>query len=235
MDTPSEPAAQPRRLSVGFKLGAVFLLLVTLATGNLYLVGKGYDSIANVADIINQSGQLRYLSQQIAFQSASFMLEPSEAARQSKLEVEREFKMRYASVAHEIAQLHPLMRSAGDNLEEHLEYIDKTWQHQHIALERVLAEPELAARQAAQHEVAADAVVMLSEANHLVGALEKASDTAHRRVNFICHQGRGRALPRPWHGRLPEQAGANGQAESDAGKMAAYSRGGCGGCRVTLC
>ena len=95
--------------------------------------------------------------------------------------------MRYASVAREIGQLHPLMRSAGDNLEEHLEHIGKTWQRQHIALERVLAEPELAARQAAQHEVAADAVMMLSEASHLVGTLEKASNTAHRRVNFIIY------------------------------------------------
>ena len=90
MDIPSESAAQPRRLSVGLKLGGVFLLLVTLATGNLYFVGKGYDSIANVANIINQSGQLRYLSQQIAFQSASFLQEPGEAARQSKLKVESE-------------------------------------------------------------------------------------------------------------------------------------------------
>src|SRR3989338_3954069 len=187
MDIPSESAAQPRRLSVGLKLGGVFLLLVTLATGNLYFVGKGYDSIANVANIINQSGQLRYLSQQIAFQSASFLQEPGESARQSKLKVESEFKMRYASVAREIGQLHPLMRSAGDNLEEHLEHIDKTWQRQHIALERVLAEPDLAARQAAQHEVAADAVMMLSETNHLVDALEKASNTAHRRVNFIIY------------------------------------------------
>ncbi|MFZ2524714.1 MAG: ATP-binding protein [Candidatus Ferrigenium altingense] len=187
MDIPSESAAPPRRLSVGFKLGAVFLLLVTLATGNLYFVGKGYDSIANVADIINQSRQLRYLSQQIAFQSASFLQEPGEAARQSKLKVESEFKMRYASVAREIGQLHPLMRSAGDNLEEHLEHIDKTWQRQHIALERVLVEPDLAVRQAAQREVVADAVVMLSEADHLVGALEKAANTAHRRVNFIIY------------------------------------------------
>ena len=187
MDIPSESAAQPRRLSVGFKLGGVFLLLVTLATGNLYFVGKGYDSIANVADIINQSGQLRYLSQQIAFQSASFLQEPGEAARQSKLKVESEFKMRYASVAREIGQLHPLMRSAGDNLEKHLEYIDKIWQRQHFALERVLAEPDLAVRQAAQREVVADAVVMLSEADHLVGALEKAANTAHRRVNFIIY------------------------------------------------
>ncbi|MDO8263370.1 MAG: ATP-binding protein [Gallionella sp.] len=177
----------PRRFPVSIKLGGVFLLLVTLATGNLYFIHNVYDSIANAAEIINQSGRLRYLSQQIAFQSANFVLEPDEASRQSELVVESEFKMRYASVAREIGHLHPLMRSAGDNLEEHLEHVYKTWQHQHIALERVLAGADLAARRAAQREVAAGAVVMLSEAEHLVGALEKASNTAHRRLDFIIY------------------------------------------------
>jgi hypothetical protein len=49
---PNQPR-NPRRLSVGLSWALVVLLGVTLATGNLYFVGKGYDSIANVADIIN--------------------------------------------------------------------------------------------------------------------------------------------------------------------------------------
>jgi len=187
MNPPPKSVALPRHLSVSVKLGGVFLLLAIIATGNLYFSNKMHDSIANIANIINQSGQLRYLSQKIAFNSASFVLEPGEAARQSELEVESEFKMRYASVASEIGQLHPLMRSAGDDLEGQLEQIDKTWQHQHAALERVLAEPSLAARRAAQTEVAADAVVILSEADRLVSALEKASHTANQRVDFIIY------------------------------------------------
>ncbi|MDD5300923.1 MAG: PAS domain S-box protein [Gallionella sp.] len=182
-----ESVVQPRRLSVSIKLGGIFLLLAIIATGNLYLSNTLHDSIANIANIINQSGRLRYLSQQIAFQSASFVLEPSEAARQSELDAENEFKMRYAGVASEISRLHPLMRSAGDNLEGHLEHIDKTWQRQHIALERLLAEPGLAERQAAQREVAADAAAMLGEADHLVSSLEKAAHTANQRVDFIIY------------------------------------------------
>ena len=180
-----ESIALPRRLSVSLKLGGVFLLLVTLATGNLYFADKMHDSISNIASIINQSGQLRYLSQKIAFQSASFVLEPGEAARQAEQEGENAFNLRHASVVREIGRLHPLMRSAGDNLEGQLEQIDKTWQHQHAALERVLAEPSLAMRRAAQNEVATDAVVMLGEADRLVSALEKAADTANQRVDYI--------------------------------------------------
>ncbi|MBI5752939.1 MAG: PAS domain S-box protein, partial [Hydrogenophilales bacterium] len=185
MTTSPKSVALPRHLTVSIKLGGVLLLLAITAIGNLYFSNEMHGSITNVADIINQSGQLRYLSQKIAFNSASFVLEPGEDARRSEQEGESAFNLRYASVVREIGQLHPLMRSAGDNLEGQLERIDKTWQHQHAALERVLVEPGLAARRAAQSEVAADAVVMLHETDHLVSALEKASHTANRREDSI--------------------------------------------------
>jgi len=187
MTTSPKSIALPRHLSVSSKLGGVFLLLVFIASGNLYFSNVMHDSIANIASIINQSGQLRYRSQQIAFNSASFALKPDEAARQSILEAASKFKLRHADVASEIAHLHPLMRSAGDDLEGHLEHIDKVWQRQHAALERMLAEPDIEARRAAQREVSTDAEVMLDETNHLVSALEKAANTANQRVDSILY------------------------------------------------
>lgn len=187
MTTSPKSIALPRHLSVSIKLGGVFLLLAIIATGNLYFSTKMHDSISNIAGIINQSGQLRYLSQKIAFNSASFVLEQSEDARRSEREGESAFNLRYTNVAREIGRLHPLMRSAGDGLEEYLGRIDKTWQHQHAALGRVLTEPSLAARRAAQDEVAVDAVVMLGETDYLVSALVKAANTANQRVDFIIY------------------------------------------------
>ena len=174
-------------MSVSIKLGAVFLLLATLASGNLVFSNMMHGSIANIADIINQSGRLRYLSQKIAFDSASFVLEPSGAAKQVGLEAQTRFEMRFASVVREVEQLHPLMRSAGDDLEAHLEQIDQTWQHQHAALARVWTEPEKVARQAAQSEVATDAVLLLAQTDGLVSALEKAAHSANKRVDFILY------------------------------------------------
>ncbi len=187
MSTPSQAIAPPRRMSVSIKLGAVFLLLAMIASGNLYFSNVMHDSIANIAAIINQSGRLRYLSQKIAFNSASFVLEPSEAAKQVGLETETEFAIRYAGLAHEIEQLHPLMRSAGDGLEAYLEQIDQTRQHQRAVLARVRAESELTARRAAQSEVATDAVLLLGQTDALVGALEKAAHSARQRVGFIIY------------------------------------------------
>ena len=186
MTTSPKSIALPLHISVSVKLGGIFLLLAIIATGNLYFSNTMHDSIANIASIINQSGQLRYLSQKIAFNSASFVMD-GEAARQSEREGENAFNLRYASVAREVGNLHPLMRSAGDNLEGQLERIDKIWQHQHAALERVLTEQGLAARRAAWNEVAADAVVMLDETDRLVGALAKAAHTANQRVDFIIY------------------------------------------------
>lgn len=185
MDAPFEPVAQPRRLSVSIKLGGIFLLLAIIATGNLYLSNTLHDNLENMFGTINQSGRLRYLSQRISLSSAAFVPEADAAARQVGSKLAREFDMHYAGVESSIRNLHPLMRSAGDNLEGHLEHIDKVWQRQHNALERLLTEPGMAARRAAQREVADDAMKLLSEADHLVNALEQAASTAHRRMNFI--------------------------------------------------
>ncbi|MCR4304054.1 MAG: EAL domain-containing protein [Gallionella sp.] len=182
-----ELISQPRRLSVSIKLGGVFLLLALIATGNLYLSNTLHDSVLNIASIINQSGRLRYLSQEIALHSSGFVPEQSEDARQLVRDKERGFEANYARLSREIAQLHPLMRSAGDDLEGHLEYLDKVWQRQHAALEGVLAGQDMAARHAAQNEVASGAAAMLGEADRLVSALEKASHTTNQRVDFIIY------------------------------------------------
>ncbi len=179
--------ALPRRLSVSIKLGGIFLVLATLTTGNLVFSNVLHGRIENIAGLINQSGQLRYHSQKIAFNSASFALEPSMAARAVGLEVEAEFEMRYASVANEIGHLHPLMRGAGDPLDLYLQQIDQTWQRQRGALARVRAEPVLTGRLSAQHEVAIHALQLLGQTDGLVGALEEAERSARQRVNVIIY------------------------------------------------
>lgn len=78
MATPPEFIALPRRLSVNLKLGVIFLLLALIAAGNLYFTNKVHDSFLSIAGIINQSGRLRYLSQQIALQSAGFVLKAAQ-------------------------------------------------------------------------------------------------------------------------------------------------------------
>lgn len=179
--------ALPRRLSVSIKLGGLFLVLATLATGNLVFSNVLHGSIKNIAGLINQSGKLRYHSQKIAFNSASFALEPSMAARAAGLEGEAEFEVLYVSVVRDVKQLHPLMRGAGDGLDAHLQQIDQTWQRQRGALARVRAEPVLTGRLSAQHEVATQAQQLLGQTDGLVGALEEAERSARQRVNFIIY------------------------------------------------
>jgi len=69
MSISSESYATPRKLSVSLKLRAVFLLLATLAAGSLYFSDKMHGGIVNVARIINQSGRLCCLSQQVVLPS----------------------------------------------------------------------------------------------------------------------------------------------------------------------
>ncbi|MBZ0097120.1 MAG: EAL domain-containing protein [Sulfuricella sp.] len=182
-----ESVATPRRLSVSIKLGGVFLLLVSLAAGNLYLAERLHDGIANVGGIINHSGRLRYLSQQIALRSASFVLEPDADVGQLAREMENEFELHYARVAHEVGQLPLLMHSTGDDLEDRLERIRKIRPFQHAALERVLAGVDQEARRVPQGAVAAYSVLLLRETDRLVNALEKAAQTAHQRTDLIIY------------------------------------------------
>lgn len=69
MSISSESYTTPRQLSVSLKLGAVFLLLATLAAGSLYFSDKMHGGIVNIARIINQSGRLCCLSRQIVLPS----------------------------------------------------------------------------------------------------------------------------------------------------------------------
>ncbi|HEU0234330.1 MAG TPA: PAS domain S-box protein [Gallionella sp.] len=185
MAIPSESVAQPRRLSVNRKLGGVFLLLAVIAAGNLYLSEMLHNSIANIASIINQSGRLRYLSQQIAFQSASFVLEPGEDARQAEIELENDFKMHFPKVVSDVGKLPFLMSNTGGDPMEHLGEINKHWYRLHATLERMLTESDLEIRKKAQHEVVATAQTIFNEADNLVSALEEASNTAQHRVGTI--------------------------------------------------
>lgn len=187
MTIPPLTLALPRRLSVSIKLGGLFLVLVTLAIGNLVFSNAMYGSAANIAGIINQSGKLRYHTQTIALNSANYALEPNNVARAASLEAEAEFEAHYASVASEIGGFHPLMRRAGDNLDQHLQQINQTWQRQRHALARVRAETALTARLAAQREVATQAQQLLGQTEDLVNALEKAERSAHQRANLIIY------------------------------------------------
>lgn len=187
MTTPPLSLALPRRLSVSIRLGGIFLVLAILATGNLVLSNVLSGGSANIAGLINQSGQLRYLSQKTAFNSAGLALEPSMAAREAGLELEAEFAMRYASVAREVEQFHPVMRRSDDHLDRYLQQIDQTWQRQRRALARVRTEPALTARLSAQREVATHALQLLGQTDGLVNALEKAERSAYQRANSITY------------------------------------------------
>ncbi len=182
-----ESFATPRRLSVSLKLGAVVLLLAALAAGNLYLSEQLHDGIANISGIVNQSGRLRYLSQQIALRSASFVMEPDADVGQLARDGEADFELRYAGVAHEIEHLPLLMHDTGDNLQGRLEQIGKIRSFQHAALERVLAGADPEARRVAQGAVAAWSVLLLRKADRLVNSLENAAQTAHRRADLIIY------------------------------------------------
>lgn len=187
MGIPSESAARHRHLSLGTRLGGIFLLLMIIAAGNLYFVDSVYDSVSNAGSVINQSARLRYLSQRLAFQSAEYIRAPDEVVMETEIEADYEFKRQYARVASEIEGLHPLMRGTGSDLKERLKRIDKVWQSLHTALGEMLAGPTLAARQAAQRDVAAHAAAMLDKADQLTDALVKASAVAHHRVDLIVY------------------------------------------------
>ncbi|OGT89486.1 MAG: hypothetical protein A2514_04725 [Gammaproteobacteria bacterium RIFOXYD12_FULL_61_37] len=177
----------PRRLSISLKLGAVFLLLASLATGNLYFAEQLHDGIINVAGITNLTGRLRYLSQQIALGSAGVALELNAGAGQAARAFEIEFERYYAQLARQVGDVPSLMRSADDGLERQLEKIDRLRSLQHAALEEVLTGPDREARRLSQGAVAAWSLVLLKEADRLVGALDKSVQTGHRRADLIIY------------------------------------------------
>ena len=176
-----------RPRSLGHKLGGIFLLLLMVYSGNLFFVDKMYSVIAHTDELINDSGRLRYLSQQIALQSSIYVMEPSEAARRAKIELENEFLGQFAKVERKFKNIHPMMRTADDQLEVRLQLVGLAWERQYLALERVLNETDIEGRQAAQREIVAASAVLLRESDRLVDIIEEANHAGHLRADFISY------------------------------------------------
>ena len=186
-DSPPEPG-QPRghssrlRITLGKKFGIAFAALLFLTGGNLLLAERLYDGVADVAGIINESGRLRYLSQEIAWRAAD---ETHDRGTKNPREVARliaEYETQLALVTQRTGALNPQF---GDEIRDTpalLAQLRSAWQDLRTSAETPSQTGPQALDQLNRH-----AATMLAAADNLVGELTLASQKAHRKIDLLLY------------------------------------------------
>jgi len=186
---PAKPAREPLlnrllRPSLGKKFSVAFLLFFALTAGNLILVKRLYDGAADTASIINESGRLRYISQEIAFQSARLVYEK----RQDGQTIDRlyaQFEAQMGKIGLAVRQLPPNVRDEASSLPGLLRDLHQAWLGYHSVVDPIRNSPEEVDRSLVFSRLDFHSAATLGAADKVVVELTRAAAKAHSRAGLI--------------------------------------------------
>jgi len=197
----NEPSAQPAspaeptrdsfhsrllRHSLGKKISIVFLLFLALMAGNLLLAERLYDGIADTATIINESGRLRYLSQEIAFHSARLAYENHQDGKVLG-QLRDEYEERLGKIEMAVRQLPPIVGNEANGLTLLLVDLRAAWLGYRYVVDLILNSPGKVDASVVVSRLDLQSAAMLGISNAIANELTRASAKAHSRVDFILH------------------------------------------------
>ncbi len=188
-DSQAEPARDSFRNrllhpSLGKKLGVAFLLFFVLTAGNLIVAERLYDGIADTASIVNGSGRLRYLSQEIAFHSARLAYEKHrDGEALGQLLVRFEEKLGKVELA--VRLLPPIVGEEAEGLSRLLVDLREGWRGYRSVVDSIRHSPGEIDASVAVSRLGLHSAAVLDIADAVVNELTHASAKAHSRVDFI--------------------------------------------------
>ncbi|GAO35169.1 hypothetical protein SCT_0553 [Sulfuricella sp. T08] len=174
------------RPSLGKKIGIAFLLFLGLTAGNLIVAERLYDGIANTATIINESGRLRYLSQEIAFRSAILAYEKRQDSKELG-QLLAAFEDKLGKIEVSVRQLPPSIESETADLSNRLRGLRGAWRGYRSVVDMIRNSPAEIDAVVAVKRLDLLAGPMLGIADGIVNELTRASEKAHDKVDFILH------------------------------------------------
>ncbi|MHB0981970.1 MAG: HAMP domain-containing protein [Thiobacillus sp.] len=193
--SPQQPAILPKpareflrnRLlhpSLGKKFGIAFLLFFVLTAGNLIIVERLYDGASDTASIINESGRLRYISQEIAFQSMGLAYE----RRQDRRGLDRlsaEFEVQLDKIGLAVRQLPPIVRNEANNFPGKLENLHEAWHSYRSVVDSIRNSLKEVDRSLVFARLDFHSAATLDAADNVVVELTRAAAKAHSRADLI--------------------------------------------------
>ncbi|MDZ7584710.1 MAG: PAS domain S-box protein, partial [Thiobacillus sp.] len=186
---PAKPARESLRNrllrpSLGKKFGIAFLLFFALTAGNLILVERLYDGAADTASIINESGRLRYISQEIAFQSARLVYEKRQD-RQVIDQLYARFETQLDKIGLAVRQLPPIVRDEASSLPVFLLDLHQAWHSYRSVVDPIRNSPEEVDRSLVFSRLGFHSAATLDAADNVVVELTRAAAKANSRADLI--------------------------------------------------
>jgi diguanylate cyclase (GGDEF)-like protein/PAS domain S-box-containing protein len=172
------------RPSLGKKFGIAFLLFFALTVGNLIAVERLYGGAADTASIINESGRLRYISQEIAFQSMGLTYEK----RQDGQVIDRlyaQFEAQLDKIGLAVRQLPPIVKDDANNLPGFLRDLHQAWQGYRSVVDSIRNSPEEVDRSLVFSRLGFHSAATLDAADNVVVELTSAAAKAHSKAGLI--------------------------------------------------
>ncbi|MDQ1315906.1 MAG: hypothetical protein QG662_2015, partial [Pseudomonadota bacterium] len=172
------------RPSLGKKFSVAFLLFFALTAGNLIFVERLYDGASDTASIINESGRLRYISQEIAFQSMGLAYEKHRDSQELD-RLSAEFEAQLDKIGLAVRQLPPIVRDEARGLPVFLQDLHQAWHSYRSVVDPIRNSPKEVDRSLVFSRLGFHSAATLGAADNLVVELARASVKAHSRADLI--------------------------------------------------
>ena len=170
--------------SLGKKLGIAFVLFLALTAGNLIMVERLHDAVDNTTTLVNDSGRLLYLSQEIAFQSARLAYEKRQDG-DSLGQLRAKFEEKLGKVELAARQLPPVVGAGSINLSSLLWDLKEAWLGYRAVVDLIRNRPGEIDVAVAFSRLGLHSAAMLDMADAVVNELERASSKAHAKVDSM--------------------------------------------------
>lgn len=174
------------RPSLGRKFGFAFISLLLVTAGNLFVAERMYDEIADMAIVINESGRLRYMSQEIAYHSTRLVHEKrgDRAALGGLLD---EFDIQIGKIKTGLGHLSPFIGNEITDLPGRLETLQDNQRNFRSVVEvirKFRGEVDAAPDIARVHELAGP---LLALTDSIVNDLTRATKKAHLKLDILLY------------------------------------------------
>lgn len=174
------------KLTISRKLAAAFFLFLALTLGNLILVMMLYNDVAGVSSLVNDSGKLRYLSQEIGYYATRIVKE-RELDKLILTSLTGQYEDTLSSVEDQASKLSFLIRSQSLDLPPRLKTLHDSWQFFNQAIHDLQQANSNPAKEKALFRINQLAPSLLGQADNIANGLTNASQSSHRIIDQLIY------------------------------------------------